>query len=303
MPRRFYAAVALHMNKPQWITLGTALLLVVGLFAATQSSFFGERKGVKKAPMAAMPHAGDESFGTDSVLYYAKKALPQAEVTRLASLENSVVRGDVAEQKLHLMHQLAHYWSDSGRAFTPMAYYPYAYYTGEAARLENSPKSLSFAARLFLDALMGEEASQLKHWEAEQAQDLFQRSLKLAPDNDSAKVGLGATILYGGLDMPMKGIGMIREVADKDPNNAYAQLTLAEASLLSGQLDKAVERLQAVLKLQPDNLQANLLLADTYERMNKPKEAEAIYQKTLPLVTVPAMKKEVEKRITQLNKQ
>lgn len=290
------------MNKPQWITLGVALLLVIGLFAATQASFFGERNG-KKAPVAAMPAAHDEGFGTDSVLYYAKKSLPQAQVIRLTALEASIVRGDVAEQKLHLMHQLAHYWGDSGRAFTPMAYYPYAFYTAEAARLENSPKSLSFAARLFLDALSGEEAHQLKHWEAEQAQDLFNRSLKLNPDNDSAKVGLGATILYGGLDMPMKGIGMIREVAEKNPSDAYAQLTLAEASLMSGQLDKAVERLQNVLRLQPNNLQANLLLADTYERMNKPKEAAAVYQKTLPLVTAPEMKKEVEKRITQLNKQ
>ena len=291
------------MNKPQWITLGIALLLVIGLFATTQASFFGEQK-TRKAPAAASaPHNHDDGFGTDSIIYYAKKNLPQEQVTRLTALENSIVRGDVAEQKLHLMHQLAHYRSDSGRAFTPMAYYPYAWYTAEAARLENSPKSLSFAARLFLDALSNEEASQLKHWEAEQAQDLFNRSLKLNPDNDSAKVGLGATILYGGLDMPMKGIGMIREVAEKNPNDTYAQLTLAEASLLSGQLDKAVERLQNVLRLQPSNLQASLLLADTYERMNRFKEAAAVYRKALPLVTVPEMKKEVEKRITQLNKQ
>ncbi len=291
---------ATRMNRPQWITLSIAILFVIGLYTATQASFFGEHK-TKKATLAAMPAAHDYGFGTDSVLYYAKKNLPQAQVTRLASLENSVVRGDVAEQKLHLMHQLAHYWSDSGRAFTPMAYYPYAYYTAEAARLENSPKSLSFAARLFLDALSNEEASPLKHWEAEQAQDLFSRSLKIKPEDDSAKVGLGATILYGGLDMPMKGIGMIREVAEKNPNDIYAQLTLAEASLLSGQLDKAVERLQNVIRLQPANLQASLLLADTYERMNKKKEAVTAYKKALPLVTAPEMKKEVEKRISDLN--
>ncbi|GAA4739900.1 tetratricopeptide repeat protein [Flavisolibacter ginsenosidimutans] len=288
------------MNRPQWITLSVAILLVIGLFAATQASIFGERKAKKPQPAMAehLPH--DDGFGTDSVLYYAKKNLPQAQAARLASLENSVVRGDVAEQKLHLMHQLARYWSDSGRTFTPMAFYPYAFYTAEAARLENSEKSLSFAARLFLDALSNEEAHQLKHWEAEQAQDLFQRSLKLNPENDSAKVGLGATILYGGLDMPMKGIGMIRDVAEHKPENVYAQLTLAEASLMSGQLDKAVERLQNVLRLQPSSLQATLLLADTYERMNKKKEAAEAYQKALPLVTVPEMKKEIEKRITQL---
>ena len=289
------------MNRPQWITLSIAILLVIGLFASTQASFFGERKS-KKLPAAALAasSAHDDGFGTDSILYYAKKGLPQAQATRLTQLENSIVRGDVAEQKLHLAHHLARYWKDSARAFTPMAFYPYAYYTAEAARLENSEKSLSFAAHLFLEALSSEEAPQVKHWEAEQAKELFEKTLSLNPRNDSAKVGLGATILYGALDMPMKGIGMIREVVEKNPGDAYAQFTLGEASLLSGQLEKAIERFNTVLKIEPANLQAGLLLADTYERMNKKEEATAAYKKLLPFITQPEMKKEVEKRITQL---
>ena len=291
------------MKKPQWITLSIAVLLVIGLFAATQGSLFGERKARKtpSAPATATTDNHDHGLSTDSILYHAKQNLPQGQVARLTFLENSIVGGDVAEQKLHLMHQLAKYWSDSARAFTPMAWYPYAYYTGEAARLENSEKSLSFAAHLFLAALAREEAHQLKDWEAKQAKDLFERSLKLNPQNDSAKVGLGATILYSGHGAPMTGIAMIREVAEKDPKNVFAQLTLGEASLISGQLDKAVERFKTVVQLQPENLQAAVLLADTYERMNKKEEAIAAYQKALPFITIPEMKKEVEKRINDLN--
>lgn len=289
------------MNKPQWITLLIAVLLVIGLFAATQGSLFGERKVKTSAVLAlAAEHNHAEGFGTDSILFYAKQNLPQAQAARLAQLENSITRGDVADQKLHLMHHLARFWADSAKAFTPMAWYPYAYYTAEAARLENSEKSLSFAARLFLDVLSGEEDQRVKHWEAEQAKDLFERSLKLNPENDSAKVGLGATILYGALGSPMEGIGMIREVVTKDSANAFAQQTLGEASLLSGQLDKAVERFKTVNRLQPANLQAILLLADTYERMSQKEEAIRWYQKSLSLSTNPEMKKEIEKRVSDL---
>lgn len=293
------------MNKPQWITLSIAILLVIGLFAATQSSLFGERKAKTSVASVSMTHAThDDELSTDSILYYAKKNLPQAQVARLAQLENSITRGDVAEQKLHLMHHLARFWADSAKAFTPMAWYPYAYYTAEAARLENSGKSLSFAARLFLDVLGSEEDGRVRHWEAEQAKDLFERSLKISPGNDSLKVGLGATILYGGLGSPMEGISLIRQVVEKDSTNAYAQLTLGEASLMSGQLDKAVERFKTVNHLQPDNLQAVLLLADTYERMTKKEDAVQWYQKAVPLSTTAEMKKEIEKRITDLkNKQ
>ena len=288
------------MNKPQWITLSIAILCVIGLFAATQGQLFGERKA--KTSPASAPHTSheDDGMSTDSILFYAKKSLPQAQVARLAQMENSISRGDVADQKLHLMHGLARFWADSARAFTPMAWYPYAWYTAEASRLENSEKSLSFAARLFLEALSREEDHRVKHWEAAQAKDLFERSLKLNPANDSAKVGLGATILYGGMAAPMEGIAMIREVVAKDSTNAFAQLTLGEASLMSGQLDKAVERFITVTRLQPSNLQAILLLADTYERMAKKGEAVTAYQKALPLVVSPEIKKEIEKRVTDL---
>ena len=154
-------------------------------------------------------------------------------------------RGDVADQKTHIFHQLASFWRDTARSFEP-----FAWYTAEAARLENSENSLTFAAHLFLNNLKSEQNHQLKDWKAAQAKDLFERSLKLNPENDSAKVGLGAAYLFGGIGAnPMEGILKIREVAEKDSTNVYAQMTLGQASVVSGQLDKAVERFTKVVKL------------------------------------------------------
>ncbi len=73
---------------------------------------------------------------------------------------------------------------------------PYAWYEAEAARLENSEKTLTFAAHLFLENLQQEENPALAKWKALQAKDLFERSLKINPDNDSAKVGLGACLSF-----------------------------------------------------------------------------------------------------------
>lgn len=288
------------MSKPQWITISLAIFLVIGLYAATQNNLFGTRAGARTSLQQHVHEPAAGAFTTDSILYYAKQNLPPEAANRLAQLENSISRGDVSEQRLHLMHHLARYWADSAGAFTSLAFYPYAYYTGEAARLENSEKTLSFAAHLFLNVLANEESAPVKEWDALQAKDLFERSLKLNPNNDSSKVGLGATILYGGLDAPMTGIGMIREVAERDSTNTFAQLTLGEASLLSGQLDKAVERLKTVLRLERANLKAGLLLADTYEKMEKKEEAVQAYKMLLPYITNPEMKTEVQKRITQL---
>jgi cytochrome c-type biogenesis protein CcmH/NrfG len=169
--------------------------------------------------------------------------------------------------------------------------------------LENSEKSLTFAARLFLDNLQTEQNSGFRRWEALQAKDLFERSLNINPGNDSAKVGLGACYLFGSIsDAPMEGITRIREVLAKDSTNVYAQMMLAKGSLMSAQYDKAISRLQTITQLQPRNLEAILLLADTYERTNEKKKALKWYQQSLSLVQREDMKKAIEKRIEELKK-
>jgi cytochrome c-type biogenesis protein CcmH/NrfG len=198
------------------------------------------------------------------------------------------------DQQLHLYHRLAAFWKDTARAFAP-----FAWYTAEAARLENSEKSLTFAAHLLLNNLVREDHPQLKQWEALQARDLFERSLKLNPDNDSSKVGLGAVYVYGGVETPMKGIGLIREVAERDSSNVFAQWTLAEASVTSGQLEKAIERYKRIMQLEPGRWEPVLLVAELEEQSGNNLEAVKWYGKALPLAP-DNVKVEIEKRITKL---
>jgi hypothetical protein len=284
------------MKRPQWISIGVALLLVIGLYAATQKQLFGEPK--PKVLSAAGDPAAPSVIPIDSILFHAKENLSGSQVARLTELENSITRGDVRDQRLHVFHQLASFWRDTGRAFAP-----FAWYTAEAARLENSEKSLTFAARLFLEGLRNEEDPGIRQWEAVQAKDLFERSLKINPNNDSSKVNLGAVYLYGGLANPMQGIGMIREVVAKDSTNVHAQVTLGEASLASGQLEKAMERFEIVARMDPNNLEAIFRLADLNEQMHNKAGALKWYNKSLSLIgDKPELKKEVEARIAQLKK-
>ena len=282
------------MKRPQWIAAGVALVLVISLYAATRNQIFGIRP---LQPLRTQAIPEEASFSVDSILLPAKQHLSPEQVTRLELLEHSISRGDVRNQQLQVYEQLARFWKDTARAFAP-----YAWYTAEAARLENSEKSLTFAAHLFLDNLANEEKPPLRQWEALQAKDLFERSLKLNPGNDSSKVGLGAVYLYGGVATPMQGIGMIREVAERDSTNVYAQMTLGQASVASGQFDKAIERFQRVVRMQPANLEAILMLADVYEQMGNKAEAVKWYGKSLPFIKNAALKGEVEARIAELKK-
>ncbi len=290
------------MKKSQWITAGVALLLTLGLYAATQDGIFGANKlsheGHDHAAEAPAAGGAATPLSTDTVLARARQTLSPERASRIAMLESSITRGDVQTQKEHVYHQLSRFWYDTGRVFEP-----YAFYKAEEARLVNSEKSLTFAAHLFLNNLRAEEDPALKGWKAQQARDLFERSLKLNPANDSSEVGLGATLLYGGIGAsPMEGIAHIRKVAERNPQNLYAQLTLGHASLVSGQLDKAIERFQNVWKQDARNLEAILSLADTYERKEDKANAIVWYKQSLPLIPAPELKAEVEQRIRDLSK-
>ena len=227
---------------------GAALLLVIGLYAATSNPIFGYHPK-QSEPAAAMPataNAHSNELSIDSILFHAREGLTPRQQTRVNALEATLQQAG-AEDKLHINHQLSQYWKDSIRMFEP-----YAWYTAEAARLENSEKSLTFAAHLFLNNLKAEDNPALKHWKGHQAKDLFERSLKINPANDSSAVGLGAVYLFGDVSPnPMEGIQKIREVVERDPTNVYAHMTLGQASVLSGQMDKAIERFTKVATMQP----------------------------------------------------
>ena len=293
------------MKKPQYFTIlvAVAVLCILWAFGKTKpDASHSSHDGHQHEEAAAAPAAGllTPSFSIDSVLSMEKGKLPQQDISALGQIESSVEKSKDNEQKLHAFHQLSQFWKDKGKAFIP-----YAWYVAEGARLENSEKNLNFAGHLFLNNLQHVENGEMAKWMALQAKDLFERSLKLNPDNDSAKVGLGSTYMFGGIsNAPMEGIAKIREVVTKDSTNLYAQMTLAMGSLMSGQTDKAKERLETIIRLDSKNLQALLLLADIYEKQDKKQEAITYYQKALPLANEHTeMRAELQKRIDALKKQ
>ncbi len=234
----------------------------------------------------------------DDLLQKAKARISPAQAQRLLQLEQSVIRGDIKEQQLHVFHQLARFWADSAHIFEP-----YAYYTGEAAKLENSEKSLTFAARLFLDNLMTEGQPAMQNWLATNAKVLFDRALVINPANDSSRIGLGACYIFGNIsDNPMQGILPIREIVQKNPDNIYAQMVLGLGGKKSGQYDKAIERFALIAQKHPDNMEAIFNLAECYDLKGDKPNAIKWYETIKKMVTVPEAQKEIEKRITELKK-
>ena len=79
-----------------------------------------------------------------------------------------------------------------------------------------------------------------------------------------------------------------------------AQLMLGVGGFVSGQYDKAIERLQKVVKAQPDNVEAVAFLADSYAAKGDKAEAIKWYTVSKRLVNDPHYNQEVDERIKSL---
>ncbi|MDE3235695.1 MAG: tetratricopeptide repeat protein [Bacteroidota bacterium] len=245
---------------------------------------------------AAQAQERPSTIQFSDILSKAKQKLSSDQNQRLTGLENAVTRGDVKDQQLHVYHQLARFWKDSAHIFEP-----YAYYTAEAAKLENSEKSLTFAAQLFVDNLLSEGEPAMQNWLATNAKDLLDRALKINPNNDSTKIGIGACYMLGNIsDNPMQGILQVREVVQKNPDNLYGQLILGLGGKKSGQFDKAIEHFKVILQKQPHNLEAIFQLAECYDLKGDKADAVKWYEMAKGMIDNEQIKKDLEKRINEL---
>lgn len=281
------------MKKQQYLLAASGLVLLMVMF------FFGRTIPNKKAtPATAGQQQQDKALDIQAELLSVKQKLPASQQEYVQQLESSVVRGNVKDQQIKAYRQLAEFYRDSAHALLP-----YSYYVAEAAKLENSEKSLTFAAHFFLDGVRGQEDPALKKWMALSAKELFEKALVLAPNNDSLKVGLGSCYIFGNIsETPMEGISLIREVEQRDPNNMYAQMMLGIGGMISGQYDKAIQRFTAVAKAQPENPEAVVMLAEANERKGDKAEAIKWYEQAKKLITNRDILLEIDHRITELKK-
>lgn len=270
-----------------------ALLLVSGLF------FFGKTHK-EKTPEAKDEAPAVASFDVHKAIDSLRNGLSASQQVSLQKLENNVTRGDVKNQTADQLTALAGFWKDTAGQIIP-----YAYYLSEAAKLENSEKSLTFAGQFILENMRRESRPGLKLWEAQTAAGLFEQALKLNPSSHELKIDLGSCFVYGpGMtgdpQETMKGIQMLLEVVREDSNNMKAQMVLGIASVISNQADKGIDRLTKVVTFDPHNLEAVSWLADAYASKGDVPNAKKFYEQSKHIVNNPAFSKEVDERIKML---
>jgi tetratricopeptide (TPR) repeat protein len=268
--------------KSQLVLILIAILLLSGLY------IFGKTSNPALIPAnQAQANSGQATpLDFTQLLDSVKKTLPPATLLEINSLESGVIRGDIKSERIGLYSRLYGIWDSL--TVKPIA----AHYSGEAAKLENSSKSLTFAANLFLADLQHTEDPSLRTWEACEANTLLRQDSSLDPANDTIQVSLADSYVEGG-DV-MSGVKRLLDVTRKDPGNLGANLLLGRLSVMSGQYDKAVTRLQGIVDHYPDNTEALYFLAEAYKGKGDDKKAVALFERCKTLVNDTAFDRQID---------
>jgi Tfp pilus assembly protein PilF len=109
-----------------------------------------------------------------------------------------------------------------------------------------------------------------------------------------------AVALVNGQD-PMRGIMMLREILEEDPNNVEAHWHLGLFSVQSQQYDKALERFKKVIELEPENFpDAWFYLGRTYATLDSNAQAIASLRKYKTLTQDTAILAGVDRFLLEL---
>ena len=263
-------------------------MLVGGLF------FFGKTT-IEKPASLVKKTAQVDAFDITQYIDNQKDKSSLSQKNKLLELE-----GSMKEPTSATYYNIATYWKDSLKSMEA-----YCFYISKASKLENSEKSLTFAAQLFLNLLRGEENSKKLEWESNEAIELFQKAIQLNPNNDDLKIGLGSCYIFGkgrngNPQETMQGVQELLSVVRKDSTNMKAQLVLGIGGFVSGQYDKAIARLEKVIGKEPGNLEAIAFLADAYAAKGDNTNALKYYELSKRLANDSHYSKEVDNRIKEL---
>lgn len=129
----------------------------------------------------------------------------------------------------------------------------------------------------------------------------FSKALSLNEKNTDAKIMLASCYIQ--TQNPMLGVKMLKEIEKTDSNNILLQMQLAEFSIRSNQLDKAIQRYTKALQLDSNKIEIYAYLSEIYLQKKDTLQSIRFLRKFAAKISDTALSNSIYKYIESLNKQ
>lgn len=236
----------------------------------------------------------EDKSNIESQIQEIKNEMKKDQIIVINDLEDKYNKAQ-GNEKVMWLDSIINFWD---RAMRPAVA---AVYLKDKADLTGKTDDRMIAGNKFLfitEFLKPED----KEWAYDEAKTAFQLVLEKEPTNADAQINLGICIVETQPDNPMEGIGLIKEVVEKDSTNVRALLQLGFFSVTSGQFPNAIKRFEQVLAVDPNVSEAYFYLGDTYAQMGEFDKAKANFEKYKTFLPNETAKKEIDNYLEDIKK-
>lgn len=127
----------------------------------------------------------------------------------------------------------------------------------------------------------------------------FNKALLYNNQNTNARIMLASCYVQS--NNPMLGVQMLKEIEKTDSNNVLLQMQLAEFSLRSNQLEKAIQRYEKSLQLDSSKIEIYAYLSEIYMQKKDTLQSIRFLRKFAAKISDTTLKNSIHRYIETLN--
>jgi tetratricopeptide (TPR) repeat protein len=172
-----------------------------------------------------------------------------------------------------------------------------AWFADKAALFLNTTESFLKAGNSYYEAYTFAMKPEKQQALAEKTREYLEKVIKADPKNLEAKTKIGMTYFSSN---PPKGVGILREVLEADPKNELVLFNLGMLAIQSGQYDRAIERLNELVAVNPKHTQGQMLLGVAYMNKGEKDKARQQFEKVKQLDNDPSVQATVDSYLNDL---
>ncbi len=251
------------MTKLQLGLLASSFFLLFSLYFGCETTPLDIRALEKSRALEI------EAANPEVLIQEAKATLGPQALNEVMVLEEELSRAPNDSARVGILQELSGAWY---RLENPAIAGDYAQ---QVAELLGDAESWSIAATTYTICVQRTEAGRLREFCTDRAVQAYESAISLDPADISHKVNLA--LLYTEnppAENPMRGISMLLDLNSQEPENVLILNSLGRLAIRTGQYDRALERLQKALRLDPDNATTPCLLAQVYDGLGDAAQAE-----------------------------
>jgi tetratricopeptide (TPR) repeat protein len=252
------------MNKLQWIVV----TISVALFFTLWLGFETKNKDQQTTDLSRTIQGEATSFST--LLEDAKEHLSGTQAEQFEALERASSAANQSTAKSEALKSLSGFWYRFGNI--PIA----GGYADSVAILEGTPNAWSVAGGTYYQGLVAAKDNQLiRTYCASKAVKAFESAASLASENPEHRVNLALVYAENPPpDNPMQAVLMLKDLETKYPNEPSVYNALGRLAIKTNQWDRAIQRLEKAMTLDPNNSNTPCLLAKAYEGSGNMQKAQ-----------------------------